>query len=59
MEEVMYGESPTKIMEKEARPPPEIKLMNPVKSDFEIKLETASLKVLASPIGTGMCASKR
>ena len=59
MEEVMYGESPTKIMEKEARPPPEIKLIKPVKSDLEIKLETASLKVLASPIGTGMCASKR
>ena len=55
----MYGESPTRIMEKEARPPPEIKFKKPEKSDFEIRLETASLKVLASPIGTGICASKR
>ena len=55
----MYGESPTRIIENEASPPPEIKFKNPEKSDFEIRLETASLKVFASPIGTGIWASKR
>ena len=55
----MYGERPTRIILNEARPPPEIKFKKFEKSDFSIKFETASLKVEASPIGTGICASKR
>ena len=57
MDPVIYGESPTKIILNEANPPPEIKFKKLEKSDFSIKFDTASLKVAASPIGTGICAS--
>ena len=52
----MYGEIPTRIIEKEVRPPPEIRSMKLPKSDFAIRLLTASLKVVGSPSGTGMWA---
>ena len=42
------------MIENEASPPPEIRFKKPEKSDFEIKFVTASLKVFASPIGTGI-----
>ena len=59
IEPVIYGDKPTNIILNDASPPPEIKFKKFEKSDFSIKLETASLNVEASPIGTGICASKR
>ena len=55
----MYGEIPTRIILNEVKPPPEIKLMKLPKSDFSSRLSIASLKVAASPSGTGIWASMR
>ena len=57
IEPVMYGDKPTNIILNDANPPPDIKFKKFEKSDFSSKLFTASLKVDASPIGTGICAS--
>ena len=56
IEAVIYGERPTKIIENEVSPPPEIRLRKLPKSDLSIRFLTASLKVVGSPRGTGICA---